>query len=155
VVTFSEWRTNPDAMQELCDFLVSNGTKGHISEFCRQRGFSYSTLRSWIEADPARVAMYARAREDRADILADEIAAISDEAAVESVLTPDGEMTLKLDATAVARNRLRVDARKWAAAKLKPRVYGDKVAVSGDPDNPVQHVHEIRRTVVRPEPADR
>ena len=40
----------------------------------------------------------------------------------------DGEdVALALDATAVARNRLRVDARKWVASKLKPKKYGDKM----------------------------
>ena len=31
------------------------------------------------------------------------------------------------DATAVARNRLRVDARKWLASKMAPKKYGDKL----------------------------
>ena len=41
------------------------------------------------------------------------------------------EVVLVLDAAAVSRNKLRVDSRKWIAAKLKPRVYGDKVQVEG------------------------
>jgi hypothetical protein len=100
-----------------------------LAEFCRNKEFPYQTVRDWIDADVGRSGMYARAREDRADKIADEIVAISDEAEV--VAKYDGEeVRLGLDSAAVARNRLRVDARKWVAAKLKPRVYGDKLDVT-------------------------
>jgi hypothetical protein len=80
--------------------------------------------------------MYARAREDQADTLADEIVGISDESAITAKV--DGEeVRFALDATAVARNRLRVDARKWVAAKLKPRKYGDRQVLAGDPEAPI------------------
>lgn len=82
----------------------------------------------WIRATPERASAYDRAREDRADVLADEMVAISDETSVITTIDEEtGVVELKLDATAVARNRLRLDARKWVAAKLKPRSYGDKV----------------------------
>jgi hypothetical protein len=125
------WTADPHAaMAELADFVSTRGTNGHLAAFCRDKGFAYNTVRNWIDAEEARSAMYARAREDRADVIADEIVGIADEVEVESVATPDGEVTLKLDATAVARNRLRVDARKWVASKLKPRTYGDKQEVA-------------------------
>ena len=53
---------------------------------------------------------YARAKEKAADKLADEIVEIADNA------TPQ-------DAHVA---RLRVDARKWVAAKLLPKKYGDR-----------------------------
>jgi len=144
VSQWARWRAAPCAMGELCDFIASNGTNGHLAAFCRQHGFLYTTVRAWIESSEDRTAMYARAREDRADTLADEIVAISDE--VEVSTRHDGEdVRLALDATAVARNRLRVDARKWAAAKLKPRAYGEKVQHGGDPDGvPIQHNMAVR-----------
>lgn len=97
-----------------------------MAGFCKERGLAYQTLSDWIYKDSDRAGMYARSREERADALADEIVSISDEQEVKANYNGE-EVTLALDATAVARNRLRVDARKWAAAKLKPRVYGDKV----------------------------
>lgn len=33
--------------------------------------------------------------------------------------------------------RLQVDARKWRASKLAPKIYGDKIELSNDPENPV------------------
>lgn len=50
-------------------------------------------------------ATYEKARQDQAETLADEIIEIADEAKRENVMAA----------------RLRVDARKWCAAKLKPR----------------------------------
>lgn len=115
--------TNPESMGEFCAYICQGG---HMAGFCKERGLAYQTLSDWIYKDSDRAGMYARSREERADALADEIVSISDEQEVKANYNGE-EVTLALDATAVARNRLRVDARKWAAAKLKPRVYGDKV----------------------------
>ena len=41
----------------------------------------------------------------------------------------------------VAKARLRVDTRKWALARMNPKKYGDKVALTGgdDTDNPIKN----------------
>jgi len=79
-----------------------------------------ATVYGWIRKYPEFAAMYARAQEDRADYFADEIVAVADD----SRLAPDDR-------------RVRVDARKWVAAKLRPRRYGERVELSGDPERPV------------------
>ena len=75
---------------------------------------------------------YARAREAQADFYAEQIIEISDEECT-TVKHGDGEeqkdVEVVFDATAVARNRLRVDARKWYASKVAPKKYGDKLAL--------------------------
>lgn len=122
------WSAKPeDASAELMAAICGGS---HLAEFCRVKGLAYQTVRDWIDADKGRSGMYARAREDRADKIADEIVAISDEIDVKAATDEHGEVRLSLDAAAVARNRLRVDARKWVASKLKPRVYGDKLDVT-------------------------
>jgi hypothetical protein len=109
------WVDEPEkAMGELRDFIVAGG---HLNDFCKRRGWAYNTVRDWINADEARKAAYNLAREDRSDTLADEVVSIADEAR-------GG------DAAAIARNRLRVDARKWVASKLKPRIYGEKIDIT-------------------------
>ena len=85
-----------------------------------------ATVFRWLAAHESFRDMYARAREEQADTLADELVTIADEASV-SVKHEGEEFRLALDATGVAHNRLRVDTRKWVAAKLKPRKYGEKV----------------------------
>mgnify|MGYP000426269079 FL=1 len=38
-----------------------------------------------------------------------------------------GQTEVVFDSTAVQRNRLRVDARKWLLSKMVPKKYGDKL----------------------------
>ena len=69
-----------------------------------------SPVYQWRPKHPEFAEMYARAREDQADTLADELVAVAD------------DETIPADS-----RRIRVDARKWAASKLKPRAYGDRL----------------------------
>ena len=66
-----------------------------------------------------------RAREEQADKLFREIIEIADDASGDYVTTSDGKRIV--DHENIQRSRLRVDARKWAAARLAPRKYGDRV----------------------------
>lgn len=86
-----------------------------------------TTVFKWLREDEAFAKQYARAREDQADALADDIVEIADEAETKVIIGSDETHVVVFDSTAVARNKLRVDARKWVAAKLRPKKYGDKV----------------------------
>lgn len=128
---------NEASMEWIAAAIAEGAT---LQPLCASHMVPYTTVRAWIAADEARAATYAQAREDRADKLADEIVAISDEVDVAARYEGE-EVTLALDATAIARNRLRVDARKWAASKLKPRTYGDKTTteLTGPGGGAIQH----------------
>ena len=102
-----------------------------------------TTVYRWFDAHPEFRKQYVRAREDQADTLADEIVAISDEQA--EVVKEDGS-TFDPD---VARDRLRVDARKWVASKLKPGKYGDKLELGSDPSKPLLY-KQIEDVIVDP-----
>ena len=74
--------------------------------------------------------MYVRAREDQADTLADEIISIADDSENDNmIIKKDGKETVVEDKEWVNRSKLRVDARKWVASKLKPRKYADKIDI--------------------------
>lgn len=98
----------PEMAELICEMLAD----GHgLKTICDRDGMpSRSTFRRWLVQVPELRAMYARAREDQADTLADQIADIADDT----------------DEDANSR-RVRVDARKWIAAKLRPGTYGDKI----------------------------
>jgi hypothetical protein len=66
-----------------------------------------------------------RARAEQADKLFREIIEIADDASDDYVTTSDGKRIV--DHENIQRSRLRVDARKWAAARLAPKKYGDRV----------------------------
>ena len=91
-----------------------------------------ATVFRWLASNQQFRDQYARAREAQADALADEIIDIADDGSNDFL----GEDE-KYNGDAVARSKLRVDARKWVAAKLKPKVYGEKTLIGSDPDNPL------------------
>ena len=47
-------------------------------------------------------------------------------------------LDIKIDSGYVNYQRQRIDARKWTAMKLKPKKYGDKLELGGDPNNPLK-----------------
>lgn len=131
---FQAWLKNTE--HGFDEFIASILGGGHMADFCKAREIPYTTFYDWVRTDSRRSELYARAREDRAEKFADEIVAISDEISVTTKM--DGEnVTFAIDAAAVSRNKLRVDSRKWIAAKLKPRVYGDRVQVDATVDHKV------------------
>ncbi|WP_421249106.1 terminase [Aeromonas sanarellii] len=86
---------------------------------------SKSMVMRWL-ADERYMAFrdqYARAREDLADKLADEILQIADDGSNDTFLDANGNVKVNHDV--IARARLQIDARKWLASKLAPKKYGD------------------------------
>ncbi len=137
--------------QEMADTICERLAVGEsLRAICREDDMpGLSTVFKWLTKQPEFVEQYTRAREEQAEALADEIVSIADE--VEVTAKQDGEdVRLALDATAVARNRLRVEARKWVASKLKPKKYGDRQVLAGDPEAPVV-VQAIERRIVKPD----
>ena len=66
---------------------------------------------------------YNLAVEDRADRLAEELIELADEPMPEGLDGPGISAW-------VQKLRVRVDVRKWAASKLRPRAYGDRLEVA-------------------------
>lgn len=111
-----------------------------------------STVFKWLVEMPEFSERYAKARQAQADVLFEEILDIADESHTTTKVTgqgEDAEEVVVYDAVAVARNRLRVDARKWMAGKLRPKKYGERLELAGDPDNPLKF-ERIQRTIVEP-----
>lgn len=109
---------------DICSRLAAGEA---LSKICRdERMPALSTIYVWMSKHPEFAEMYARAREDQADTLADEILEIADDGRNDTYEDEDGRRIT--DWEIVNRSKLRVDARKWIAAKLKPKKYGDKVS---------------------------
>lgn len=134
---------------EICD-RMANGQS--LRRVCSDPIMpSKATVMNWLndEARKSFLDQYVRARELLADFYAEDTIDIADEEVTmikKSKHQPakDGdegsdeeEIEVVFDPTAVARNRLRVDARKWYASKLAPKKYGDKLELAGDPNSPL------------------
>lgn len=86
-----------------------------LIEICEDDGMpGYSTVLTWRSEDAAFQEMYAHAREEQADWHAEQIILIADN-------EPDPN-----------KARVRIDARKWAASKLRPKVYGERINLDAD-----------------------
>lgn len=99
-----------------------------LRRICEQPGMpALRTVMGWLfeEQHPDFSQQYARAREAQAEVLADEIIDVADEA---------------VDRDSAAAAKVKVDARKWAASKLQPKKYGDRVAheLTGKNNGPIE-----------------
>jgi len=128
--------------QEIADRICERIACGEsLRAICKSDDFpAMATIFRWL-ADTANESFreqYARARETQADTLFDEILEIADDGSQDYKTVQRGEETVEVvDQEHIQRSRLRVDARKWMAGKLKPKVYGDKLELAGNKDAPL------------------
>lgn len=96
------------------------------------------TIRVWLLEEQEFSAQYMRARLEQADYFADEVVDIADEAvAVPAGMEGKDETTIDIARRSeMERRRQRIDARKWRAAQLKPKVYGNRTIMQGDDEAP-------------------
>ena len=76
--------------------------------------------------DDAFGVKYARAKSDQIMRYAEQIIDIADDSADDVTQTDDGPV---LNREVIERTKIRIDARKWLASKLAPKIYGDRQAV--------------------------
>ncbi len=104
-----------------------------LNKICKQPDMpSIVAVYKWLDQYPDFVKKYTRAKDESADTLADQILDISDDADLDH-----------------NDKRIRIDARKWIASKLKPKKYGDKLELGGDDGSPL--IHKVIFEVVKPE----
>lgn len=83
-----------------------------------------STIFKWLSIHADFAEQYARAKEESADAMTEDILDISD---APPMMTTNKNGDPIVDSGAETMRKTRIDARKWIAAKLKPKKYGDKL----------------------------
>ncbi len=115
-----------------------------LRSICRDDAMpAISTVMGWLfDGDHDEFSeQYARAREAQAEVRADEIVDIADDDTNDFTADKDGKLVV--DHEHIQRSRLRVDARKWIAAKLLPKRYGDKLQHTGEGGGPVTFIMKL------------
>lgn len=113
--------TPPDTKAEVIEQILSLVDDGKsLRQACKEIDFPRKTFEGWLEADEELSAQYARARENRAEKIFEEILTIADRPAP----TTDSGAT---DSGDVQHRRLQIDARRWMLGKMSPKKYGDKI----------------------------
>ena len=112
--------------QEIADKICAEITMGKslakIQRESAEEGIKFSIVSvfSWLRLNEDFLKNYTRAKGEQAELFAEQIIDIAD---LEMPRLADG----KIDGGLINQNRLRVDARKWVASKLKPKKYGDRI----------------------------
>lgn len=115
---------NDDIAATICSELAEGKS---LRTICKQDGMpDLKTIFNWLghpdESFNKFRDLYAKAKQESADALTDEMLDIADDSTLDH-----------------NDRRIRVDTRKWLASKLKPKKYGDKIAVGGDENaGPIQ-----------------
>ena len=116
---------------------------------CVEVGISQRVLWNWLASDQELMRNYLRAKELCVDAYAEEIIEISDDGSRDVQIDEKGREVINRDV--IARAQLRIDARKWYAARLAPKKYGDKLPVTHDlPDTKKTIVHSVEVTFIAP-----
>ncbi len=104
---------------------------------------------AWPEGDPRRefLGQYARAREVQAELYADDIIEIADDA--DDDVLEDAKGNPVPNTARLNRDRLKIDARKWVISRLLPRYAKKLVLEGGAKPIPVDlPVREMARRVI-------
>jgi hypothetical protein len=136
----------PALAEQICREIASGKS---LREVCApERMPDESTVRAWaVDNHEGFYPQYARACEIRAQRWAEDIVEIADDSTNDYVerLKSDGGKEVVFDGEHVQRSRTRIEARKWMVARMLPKVFGNKVAIGGDPDAPPIELTDAER----------
>lgn len=112
-----------------------------------------STVLRWLRTNEEFRTQYTRAKEEQADMLIEEMIDIADDGSNDLMTVIRGDKEYEQENKEVtSRSKLRVETRKWIAAKLKPKKYGDKLDVTSD-NKPLAPT-AFKVEIVPPKPID-
>lgn len=116
---------SPELAAEICRRLAEGMS---LRSVCKADDMpDASSVFLWIQVHEEFSKQYARAKEESADAMSEDMLEIADN-----------------EAGDVQRDKLKIDTRKWLASKLKPKKYGDKLGIGGaDGLPPVQTYNKI------------
>ena len=125
-------KKTPELVEEICARLAKGEPMSRIAKDDHMP--ELTNVYKWLRVDEEFRQLYETARSDGAHTYAAEIAEIIDE---EPLAIHDEHGNKKYDSGSIAHKRLRMDGRKWLAAKYLPKVYGERQILAGDADNPL------------------
>lgn len=108
---------------------------------CVEVGISQRVLWNWLAGDEQLMRQYLRAKELCIDAYAEEIIEISDDGSKDTYIDEKGKEIINREV--IARAQLRIDARKWYAARLAPKKYGDKLLPASETNGKTADVQKI------------
>lgn len=132
-----------DLFMEICEAVVDNNTS--FTQEMGNRKINYSVFNKILLANPELAEVYKASRMLRADSLFEEIIEIADTPIVGNEVTieedADGTLikTITKKSDQYRHRQIQIDARKWAAQRMNPFKYGDKLDITSD-NKPINQV---------------
>lgn len=113
---------------KLCEYLATGMS---MRKACAEDDMpAIRTVFKWLKEKPEFVHQYTLAKQEAADAMVDDMLEIADDGRNDFMeLNDPDNPAYKANGEHINRSRLRVETRKWIAAKLKPKVYGDRQAI--------------------------
>lgn len=101
----------PEMIEEICEQIAEGRS---LASVCRDEKMpAMRTVMRWLDADPGFVEKYDEARKKRGDRFGEKIGDIT-QMVLDGAIKPD-------------QARVAIDGLKWAAARMAPSKYGDKL----------------------------
>lgn len=127
--------------REKADFILAHLKSGlSLRAICRMEEViptGASTVIDWKDQDiDGFLAQYTQAREIGFHMMAEEVLDIADDSTGDYYTDEDG--IRRVDKEHLGRSRLKVDVRRWFVSKCLPKIYGDKLAHTGDDGGPIE-----------------
>lgn len=116
----------PEIGDKICAEIADGKS---VRRVCELEGMPHrTTVFRWLREFPEFQKQYTLATEARADAFVEETIDIADDGSNDwmDANEPDNP-GYKLNGEHIQRSKLRIDTRKWNAARMKPKKYGDKV----------------------------
>lgn len=122
--------------QDIADRICAELALGNsIRTVCKPDDMpSVATIFNWFRTQPQFLEQYTRAKQESADAMAEDILDIADDGTNDWMIAhrKDDSEAWQLNGEHIQRSRLRIDTRKFLMAKMKPKVYGEKLDLTSD-----------------------
>lgn len=119
--------------EEICELIASNPISLEKILATDNRFPSRAVFFVWMFKHEELQDMYIKAKQAQIHCAVDEADAVAVDDSKDLIQQPDGKITC--NTARVARHKLIVDTKKWSAARLMPRVYGDRTFVQNENSN--------------------
>lgn len=122
--------------ERICALLAEGKS---LRTICKADGLpECATIFRWLRIYPTFCEQYTRAKQESADAMAEDMQDIADDGSNDWMQANDpNNPGWLVNKEHINRSRLRIETRKWLASKLKPKKYGEKLELSGDPQAPI------------------
>jgi hypothetical protein len=108
----------------ICELIINGKSLRYA---LKEINLPAKTFFVWLRENDELSKQYARATDERAELMFEDMFDIADDSTSDYIETDNGK---QFNSEHLQRSKLRVDTRKWALSKLMPKKYGDKLDIT-------------------------